>query len=70
MNDVGTVTFSTAAWGLGDVFTNGGGRKRRIVDMLQLLESEAVDLRLGGVWVVEPVEPRFQAVGRPTARAD
>jgi hypothetical protein len=56
MNDLGSVTFSTPQWGLGDVFTTGDGRKLRIVDVLELPESEAVDLRLGGVWVVEPVE--------------
>ena len=31
----------------------GDGRTLRIVDMLELPESEAGDLRLGGVWVVE-----------------
>jgi hypothetical protein len=56
MNDLGSVTFSTTAWGLGDVFTAGDGRKLRIVDMLQLPEQDAVDLRLGGVWVVEPAD--------------
>jgi hypothetical protein len=47
---------SEAAWGLGDVFTTGDGRKLRIVDLLQLPEQEAVDLRRGGVWVVEPAD--------------
>jgi hypothetical protein len=61
MNDVGKVMLATTAWGLGDVFTTGDGRKLRIVDMLPVPESEAGDLRLGGVWVVEAVE----AVARP-----
>jgi hypothetical protein len=56
MNDLGSVTFSTTTWSLGDVFTTGDGRKLRIVDMLNLPEQDAVDLRLGGVWVVEPAD--------------
>jgi hypothetical protein len=41
MNDVGEVTFATTAWGLGDSFTTGDGRKLRIIDMLAVPESEA-----------------------------
>jgi hypothetical protein len=58
MNDVGSVTFPTTMWGLGDIFTTGDGRKLRIVDMLELPEQQKPDLRLAGVWVVEPVESR------------
>ena len=58
MNDLGDVLFATPVWGLGDVFTTGDGRKYRIHDKLELPEQEKPDLRLAGVWVVEPVEPR------------
>ena len=34
MNDLGSVSFPTTAWGPGDVFTAGDGRKLRILDML------------------------------------
>ena len=39
-------------WGLGDVFTDGDGRKLRIVDMLE--DRERLDV--AGVWLVEPAE--------------
>jgi hypothetical protein len=40
MNDLGSVTFSTPQWGLGDVFTTGDDRKLQIVDVLELLSRK------------------------------
>jgi hypothetical protein len=55
-DDAGEFQTLTLAWGLGDVFTTGDGRKLRIVDMLPVpLEA---DIRLGGLWMVEPAERR------------
>jgi hypothetical protein len=42
----------TVAWGLADVFTTGDGRKLRIIDMLPIPVD--ADIRLGGLWTVEP----------------
>jgi hypothetical protein len=59
-DDAGELQAATLAWGLGDVFTTGDGRKLRIVDQLPVpLEP---DIRLGGVWMVEAAEK----LGRPS----
>jgi hypothetical protein len=38
------------------VFTTGDGRRLRIVDMLDVPESEMDGLRLAGVWLVQPAD--------------
>jgi hypothetical protein len=53
MDDVGVFTSATSAWGLGEPFTTGDGRRLRIVDMLP---SSSPDVRDGGVWLVEPAD--------------
>ena len=55
MNDLGDVLLATPVWRLGDVFTTGDRRKYRIHGMLEP-PLEKPELRLAGVWVVEPVE--------------
>jgi hypothetical protein len=52
--DAGEFQTLTLAWGLGDVFTTGDGRKLRIVDQLPIPVD--ADIRLGGLWMVEPTD--------------
>lgn len=54
-DDAGEFRTSTLAWGLGETFTTGDGRRLRIVDMLPVPESD--DPRLAGAWMVEAASP-------------